>query len=74
MPIIALKSAVSGTVWAHSTSPGQEVTEGSGVLIVESMKMEIPVDATCDGVVVWLKPVGESMNEGEMVATIETKD
>ena len=44
-------SEITGTVWKVEVQPGQTVAEGDTLLIVESMKMEIPVCATAAGIV-----------------------
>ncbi|GLS15209.1 MULTISPECIES: acetyl-CoA carboxylase biotin carboxyl carrier protein subunit [Hydrogenophaga] len=44
-------SEVTGTVWAIEVQPGQSVQEGDTLLVVESMKMEIPVSAPAAGTV-----------------------
>lgn len=46
-----VRSEVSGSVWKLEAVPGQSVMEGDTLLIVESMKMEIPVTAPGAGVV-----------------------
>jgi acetyl-CoA carboxylase biotin carboxyl carrier protein len=42
---------ITGTVWKVEVAVGQVVAQGDTLLIVESMKMEIPVSAEADGVV-----------------------
>jgi urea carboxylase len=64
-------SPVTGTVWQHACSEGQEVVEGSEIVMMEIMKMELSVCAPCSGRVTWLKPMGEPVQEGEKIATIE---
>ena len=52
--------------------PGQLVQEDECLLIVESMKMEIPVAAPCAGrVVSILVAEGDDVTEGQEVATVE---
>ena len=46
-----VKSEITGTVWKIEVTVGQTVAEGDSLLIVESMKMEIPVSAPAAGVV-----------------------
>ena len=58
-----VRSEVTGSVWKVEVVLGQSVREGDTLLIVESMKMEIPVSAPADGVVSELLLV-----EGEAVA------
>ena len=59
----AVESHVPGSVWKIEVKPGQSVKRGQTLLIVESMKMEIAVEAPSDGVVVEL-----SVGEGQPVA------
>ncbi len=53
----------AGTVWKVEVAIGQSVSEGDTLLIIESMKMEIPVCAPSAGVVAELW-----VTEGEVVA------
>jgi len=46
-----IKSEMAGTVWKVLVAEGDEVSEGQEVVILESMKMEIPVEAEESGVV-----------------------
>ncbi|WP_322796753.1 acetyl-CoA carboxylase biotin carboxyl carrier protein subunit [Tepidiforma sp.] len=46
-----LPAPMTGTIKEIRTAPGQQVTAGQEVFIVESMKMEIPVEADQGGVV-----------------------
>jgi acetyl-CoA carboxylase biotin carboxyl carrier protein len=55
-------SEITGTVWKVVVAPGQVVAQGDTLLIVESMKMEIPVEATSAGTVQEI-----FVQEGEMV-------
>ena len=52
MAKLQAKSEVSGFVWKIETAPGQRVAKGDTLILIESMKMEIPVVADADGVVV----------------------
>lgn len=66
-----LRSEVTGTVWKIQASPGATVAEGDPVVIVESMKMEIPVCATRGGVVQQvLVAEGERVTEEQPVAIL----
>ena len=44
-------SPMAGTVWKILKAPGDSVEYGESVVILESMKMEIPIDADNQGVV-----------------------
>jgi len=45
---VAVVSPVSGSVWKIASSPGQSVKAGDTLVLVESMKMELPVTAPMD--------------------------
>jgi len=68
-----VRSEVSGFVWKVETAPGQRVAKGDTLVVVESMKMEIPITAEADGVVVTIKvEEGGAVNEGSTVVILET--
>jgi biotin carboxyl carrier protein len=46
-----VRSEIAGSVWKIEVSVGQSVAEGDVLIILESMKMEIPVEAPSAGVV-----------------------
>ena len=52
MARIEIKSEITGTVWKLTTKPGDRVESGDTLIIIESMKMEIPV-ITEDGGTLW---------------------
>ena len=52
MARIEIKSEITGTVWQVKSQPGDKVESGDTLLIVESMKMEIPVITEDAGTVV----------------------
>lgn len=65
-------SEVSGSVWKVEVEPGQSVQAGQTLLIVESMKMEIPVDVPAAGVLRELRVApGESVQDGQWLATLD---
>lgn len=71
MPQTHLQSEVTGTVWKIEVRAGDTVTEDQTLLILESMKMEIPVTAPHAGTVLQLLVrEGESVAEGQDVAVI----
>lgn len=67
----AIKSPVTGSVWMHSAGVGQKVYEGNQLLVLECMKMEIPVESPVDGTVLELIAPGTVVNEGDVVAVVE---
>jgi urea carboxylase len=52
---VAVVSPVSGSVWKIASLPGQAVKAGDTLVLVESMKMELPVTAPMDGIVIQLR-------------------
>lgn len=66
-----LYSEVTGSVWKIEAPVGTAVAEGATVLIVESMKMEIPVCAPQAGVVREIHVAeGEAVTEDQPVAVV----
>ncbi|MCE8042356.1 acetyl-CoA carboxylase biotin carboxyl carrier protein subunit [Halomonas daqingensis] len=67
-----LISEVTGTLWKIEREVGERVEEGDVVMILESMKMEIPVEATMSGTIKE-QPVsaGDSVEEGDLLCVIE---
>lgn len=71
MSDIALESLVTGIVLKIEKQVGQPVTKGEAVLIVESMKMEIPVEATHDGTVARIDVAeGDAVTEGQVLGLL----
>jgi acetyl-CoA carboxylase biotin carboxyl carrier protein len=66
------RSEVSGFVWKVEVALGQRVAKGDTLVVIESMKMEIPIVADAEGVVVAIKvEEGAAVNEGNTVAILE---
>ena len=69
---IEVRTEITANVWQVRVQVGQTVTEGTELVILESMKMEIPVEAPCAGVVTEIRVAPEDqINEGDVVAVIE---
>ena len=67
-----LKSEVTGSIWTIETAVGQALEEGHTVLIIESMKMEIPLVAEDGGTLVEiLVAEGDAIVEGQVLAIVE---
>ncbi|MCL4235343.1 MAG: acetyl-CoA carboxylase biotin carboxyl carrier protein subunit [Deltaproteobacteria bacterium] len=67
-----VKSEVTGSVWKIVVTEGQTVSEEDELMILESMKMEIPVEAPCDGVVKKIHVAeGQQIGTDELLVTIE---
>lgn len=68
---IEIRAPTSGSVWIHSCGVGQHVYAGNAVLVLECMKMEIPVETPVDGEVLELVAAGTVVQEGDVVAVVE---
>ena len=67
-----VKAHITGTVWKIEVQPGASVSEGDVLLILESMKMEMPVEAPEDGVVEEIRvQEGQPVKEGAVVAILK---
>ena len=66
-------SEVTGTVWKVEMKEGDTVAEGDVIMILESMKMEIPVEATVAGKLATIHVQPEdSVEEDEVLCLIES--
>lgn len=71
MPQTRLPSDITGSVWKIEIREGDYVTEDQTLLVLESMKMEIPVTAPHAGTVLQvLVKEGETVTEGQDVVVI----
>ena len=72
MARIEVKSEITGTVWKLTKQPGDKIEAGDTLIVIESMKMEIPVITEDGGT---LKEIlvkeKEPVAEGQVVAVIE---
>jgi len=68
-----VRSEITGSVWKILKRPGDAVDEEDSLMILESMKMEIPVLAESKGTVAEIR-VNESdpVSEGQVLAVLET--
>ena len=63
---------ITGTVWKIECKVGQAVNAGDTLVILESMKMEMPVEAEDEGVVKEiLCEEGQAVNEGDTLVVLE---
>ena len=66
-----IRAEMVANVWKVVTAPGATVAEGDTLVILESMKMEIPVLAETDGTVSQLAVnEGDVVQEGDLIAVI----
>ncbi len=67
-----VEAHITGTVWKIEVEIGDSVEEGDTVVVLESMKMEMPVEAEDPGVVKEiLCQEGQSVSEGETLVVLE---
>jgi acetyl-CoA carboxylase biotin carboxyl carrier protein len=67
-----VEAHITGTVWKIEVAVGDSVEEGDTVVILESMKMEMPVEAEDPGVVKEiLCEEGQSVSEGDTLVVLE---
>jgi len=67
-----VEAEIAGSVWKIETRVGASVEEEDVLLVLESMKMEIPVEAPCAGRVSEIRVrEGDSIEEGAILAVIE---
>jgi acetyl-CoA carboxylase biotin carboxyl carrier protein len=69
---IEVEAQITGNVWKIETTVGAQVEEDDVLLIIESMKMEIPVEAPEDGKVLEIKVAeGQAIEEGDVLVVLE---
>lgn len=72
--MVNVKSPMAGSVWKVIAQENDEVKAGDVLVILESMKMEIPIEAEKDGVLVELKvQEGDFIQEEDVIATIKSE-
>jgi acetyl-CoA carboxylase biotin carboxyl carrier protein len=67
-----VEAHITGTVWKIEVAVGDSIEEGDTVVILESMKMEMPVEAEDPGVVKEIIVAeGQSVSEGDTLVVLE---
>ena len=67
-----VRSEMTANVWKVLVAEGDQVSDGDTLVILESMKMEIPVVAETDGVISSLAVAeGDTIDEDALIALIE---
>lgn len=70
--ITSVESPVSGSVWKQLVEVGQSVNAGDTLMVLESMKMEIPIEAPVSGKInKVIKPQGTAVTAGQSVIWID---
>jgi acetyl-CoA carboxylase biotin carboxyl carrier protein len=71
MSDVEIKSEVTGNVWKIVVHEGDVIAEDDTLMVLESMKMEIPVTSTDEGIVRRIDVIeGQAVSEGDIVCVI----
>ena len=66
-----VRAEIAASVWQVPAEVGQVVAEGDTIAILESMKMEIPVEAPCAGTIIEIRVKPEDqVQENDIIAII----
>ena len=67
-----VEAHITGTVWKIEVQVGDSVEEGDTVVVLESMKMEMPVEAEDPGTVAEIRcEEGQAVSEGQTLVVLE---
>jgi acetyl-CoA carboxylase biotin carboxyl carrier protein len=67
-----IEAHITGTVWKIEVAVGDDVDDGDTVVILESMKMEMPVESEDSGKVAEIRcEEGQSVQEGDVLVVLE---
>jgi acetyl-CoA carboxylase biotin carboxyl carrier protein len=67
-----VEAQIAGNIWKIEKAVGDAVEEEDVLLIIESMKMEIPVEAPCGGRLAEIRVAeGDAIEEGAVLAVID---
>ena len=67
-----VEAHITGTVWKIECEIGQQISEGDTLVVLESMKMEMPVEAEDDGTVKEIVvEEGQAVSEGDTLVVLD---
>ena len=67
-----VEAHITGVVWKVTCAVGDRVQEGDTVVVLESMKMEMPVEAEDPGTVAEIRCAeGQAVDEGDVLVVLE---
>ncbi len=72
--MIEVRAEMAANVWKTATETGSTVAAGDTLVILESMKMEIPIESPASGTARLHVTEGESIQEHQLIATIEERE
>ncbi|MFQ5548897.1 MAG: biotin/lipoyl-binding carrier protein [Woeseia sp.] len=65
-------AAMAGTIWKVSVEVGDAIEEDDQIIVVEALKMEIPIYAPCDGTISEIRvKEGDAVEEDDVLAVID---
>jgi acetyl-CoA carboxylase biotin carboxyl carrier protein len=68
---VEIEAQITGNVWKVEVAVGDQVSDGDTVVILESMKMEMPVEAEDPGTVTEIRcEEGQSVQEGDVLVVL----
>ncbi len=70
--MVEVEAQITGNVWKIEKAVGDQVSEEDVILIIESMKMEIPVESPAAGRIAEIRvQEGQSIEEGDILVVLE---
>ena len=73
MARVNVESEVTGKVWKIETQVGDAVDEGEVLMILESMKMEIPIESPATGTITeLLVEIDDTVEEDQLIAIVDS--
>jgi acetyl-CoA carboxylase biotin carboxyl carrier protein len=70
-PVANVEAHITGTIWKVECQVGDQIADGDTVVIIESMKMEMPVESEADGTVAEIRCTeGQSVSEGDVLVVL----
>lgn len=67
-----IRAPITGSMWKVLVAVGDAVTDGHELMLIESMKLEIPVEAEDDGVVTRIHVAeGDAVSEGQLLIELD---
>lgn len=70
--MLEIRAPITGSIWKVLVQEGDRVTDGDELAIIESMKLEIPVEAEDAGVVARIHVAkGDAVSEGQLLLELD---
>lgn len=66
-----MRAEMAANVWKIVVDDGAQVATGDTLVILESMKMEIPIEAEATGTITLAIVEGQAVDEDDLIATIQ---